>query len=107
MIVDDVALGWLGYTGITRDRKHIFRKMLDAAQIPYAVVDINDVKTSWPEVANKIIENANKNTHSMKWCVMSGLNFKLACMHVQTPTARKTATFFLELEQKSIMCQYV
>ena len=57
---------------------------------------------SWPSVVNEISECNFSNRSKMTWVTMTGFDFKMACISIQTPIAKKTARFYLELEETFI-----
>ena len=87
--VDGEVLHWLGYTGITKTQRNSFRHMLDELVIPYDL-DLEE------ELADSCA--AARPGPPAEWVVLSGVNFKLACLSVRTTFSRDITRFFVVLE---------
>ena len=97
MIIDAATLTFLGYVGTVRIQKQNFRMVLHSENIPYTVVSAVDV-WKWPEIKQEIYEAMPAVIKKLQWVVLSGSNFKRACLFAQTPRSRIVADFYIELE---------
>ena len=94
MIVDAATLTFLGYAGTVRIQKQNFRMVLHRENILYTAVDVG----KWPEIKQEIYEAMYAVVKKLQWVVLSGSNFKRACLFAQTPRSRIVADFYIELE---------
>ena len=93
MIVDNLAFKCIGFYGDVKHQTKTLRNMLHRCNIPYRMIGVDEA-TDWSET----IEEAEKCDPRTQWIVMSGYNFRMACLFAQNETSQLTSQFFLELE---------
>ena len=100
MIVDAVTLKWLGYTvGTLCNKQQQFIGRLDELNVKYEAIKEATAKKSWPEVATEIAAVDPRHRPELRWVVLPGLDFKLACLKTRRQTAaRLVARFFVKVE---------
>ena len=99
IMVDAVTLEWLGYTGTLHDNQQQFIGRLDELDVPHEVIDEDAAVMLWPEVATDIADVDPQHREELRWVVLSGLNFKLACLSARTENAALlVARFYVEVE---------
>ena len=97
IVLTNSTIKWVGFNGILSDQKKMMNKLLKKMKVETKTVSSLNAETV-PEIREDISACNESNRTNLRWTVVSGLDFKRACLLAQTKRSAELVDRFIAVE---------